>query len=89
MTWNHKLSLQAWEEGWDVFNAGDDIQIQRIDDPESILEAHGIHVPALDNDADAWKIVFEGVQRGSALHLAAWEAISDYERECIQRKMAE
>ena len=73
MAWTQENSKAAAAEGWDVFDCDDEMQIQHCDDSG-----------ALPDDLAAWRMVVEGVRRGSPLHLAAFDAIGAEERDRIE-----
>ncbi len=83
--WTAEDSAAASAEGWDVFdvNGGEDMQIQRHDDPQN---AEGEPVePTFECDGDAWKHVVTQARAGSALHIKALKVISMDELGRIER----
>lgn len=79
--WRAEDSRAARAEGWDVFDADEGVQIQKIDDPENVMvemarDGYPTVVPELKSDEAAWKIVAAGVERRSPLHMRAFDLVS-------------
>lgn len=58
--WTNRDSDAACAEGWDIFEAGDGMQLQRDDDGAVFAD-----------DFDAWVHVWEQAQQDSPLHVRA------------------
>lgn len=67
--WTWADSEAARAEGWDVFEADDGPQIQRLDE-----------AAVLPDDGVAWRRVVEAALAGSVLHPRALAAVSTAER---------
>lgn len=78
-TWTRDDAKAAQAEGWDVFDAEGDTQIQRIDCPEND------DAPYLHGDDEAHEIVFHKARQGSLLHQKALRCVSDKERSIISK----
>ena len=81
MSWSQEDQRVAFAEGWGLFNNGQEIRLERLDDPRSA----GIDREPLDCDADAWRLVWERAQSGSGLHRRALAAVSARERKAIEQ----
>jgi len=66
--WN---SERANREGWDVFDNGDTLEIQRLDDPEGFDPSLGYDDPKFDSDEDATAFVTSRAADGSEYHQLA------------------
>lgn len=53
----HQMAAQC--EGWDLFSVGDEIQVQRMDDPIELM-AIAPEAKHLSSDLDAFIIFWEG-----------------------------
>jgi hypothetical protein len=71
-TWTQQDSEAACAEGWDLFDAHGEMQVQRLDEAE-----------ILDGDHAAWQIIVNGCAAGSTLHVKAFALVSDHERALI------
>lgn len=78
-TWTPEDDTAAAAEGWGLFDAEGDMQIQRIDAPEND------DAPYLHGDDEAHEIVMTKAREGSALHLKALRCVSETERALILR----
>ena len=80
LSFDHDAAARA---GWTVSDCGPDpegrpqFQLRRINAP-----ADG--TPPFPDDRDAWQHVVAQARAGSALHLAAFDAIDDTERMLIE-----
>lgn len=72
-------SEAAMREGWCLSNAwgssDDQIQVQRLDNPEDVLAAYGFLPPLHDGDSVAWAIVGAGT---GPHHIAAREILQKF-----------
>ena len=75
--WTDADSDAAAREGWNLWEADGETQVQRYDDPESIPK---VKIPHLEDDAAAWSLVVAGVRAGSSLHMKAFRLASSAER---------
>lgn len=66
LNWLEQYSAKAVEQGWDIFDTGDALQLQRIDDPE-------LGEPVFIDDVDAWIFVWIMAEAGDPTCLAALE----------------
>lgn len=62
--WNQHCDEKSKAEGWALFNTGDELLIQKIDEPEE-------GEPELKNDAEAYELCCQKALTGSKLHLLA------------------
>lgn len=60
-------TLQALEEGWDLFDVDGRFQLQKLDDPASVPEL-GYTEPKFKSDLDALLFVAHQALRGSKYH---------------------
>lgn len=65
--------VAAAEQGWTLSELPDGtLQIQRIDDPESLSTVLGVVVPVLDNDDQAVAVMKAACERGEVHALRAY-----------------
>ncbi len=56
--WTFEDRCQAIKEGWDFFDNGHEVQLQRLDDPDDDLaDKGGSWVIPFQDDAEAWTFV--------------------------------
>lgn len=68
----------ALAEGWDIFDTGDEYQLQRHDEAE-----------IFDSDSAAWHHVYDKAQAGSPLHKHALEFLNEHSLDEYWRIMEE
>ncbi len=81
--WQKKWSDQAERQGWSLFGAGAEFQLQKLDDV--LGWAFGDDVPPdWDNDAVVWGIVYHGTEQIYADTRAFLKAFSPHEWALIE-----
>lgn len=76
--WDARRAAQAQRQGWDVFDCGDGLEIQRIDCPEDG------NTPFFESDAAAQIAVKEAAEGGNALARAAIDEVAMYPRGTVK-----
>ncbi len=73
--WTRADSLKALSEGWEIFDTGEYLEIQRVEDM-SDHRASGVGEPVFDSDEDAVQQVREMARKGAS-HAIKGIAIHD------------
>lgn len=97
-TWTTEDSIAAVREGWDIFtcSGGSEnglYQLCKLDAPEDEhwRGTDGTTPPALDDDSDAWEVVWRAADGGSSLHQRALAFLDEHnpqERKAIESHMS-
>ena len=68
--WSYADTLASYKEGWSIFDADGQLEIQRLDDPSAAIPG-GPSDPVFESDVAAIAFVKERAVAGSDLHIRA------------------